>query len=45
MKFCQNVMLKKDFFCFDKKNSFGEKLGSWIKFCAIQVITYYMTGT
>ena len=38
--FCQNVMLKNEFFCFDKKNtSFCEKLGSQNKFCAIQVLT------
>ena len=39
-------MLKKKFFCFDKKkNSFCEKFGSQIKFCAIKVLTQFMNGT
>jgi hypothetical protein len=34
----QNVMLK-NVFCFDGKNSFCEKIGIQIKFCAITVLT------
>ena len=39
-------MLKKKFFCFDKKYPvFVKKFGSQIKFCGIQVLTQYMNGT
>ena len=40
-KFCQNVLLRKKFFCFDKKNQvLGNKwVSNQTKFSAIQVLT------